>query len=345
MLIYWFEFPLFGGNHSGENGMKKLFSAFVIAVSIGGFLFSGILWLNNLVFAFRYHRALLLGKNVADTVFSGIWPALNWSTVDVSCVTTFVPFFGFLLIAYGLFHVEGRDNWPFFHSYDQLNIALGLLGTIWGIILVGFFPSDQISIASLMKCLHTAMFSTLAAVAWIMVFKPMLILPVLRRYRALVRGEGTEPDDLAEFAEHFTDKVTLAGEALGKAAGEAARFSRELQQEALPIQRISRDLNELCESLKTTREIEKQWQASAVETMERLSESGHKLAVILALFQEENRKLKKDFDEAEIRLDSLEKEKAALEEDKRHWSSQTAEMEKSIRDLKQTLDQVRHVLR
>ena len=325
--------------------MRKIFPSFLIAVSVSGLAFFGMLWINNLVAAFRYHKALLLGEKVANTAFSGVWPSLNWSTVDVSCVTTFVPFFGFLLILYGLFHVSSRDNWPFFHSYDQLNIALGLLGTIWGIILVGFFPSDQISIVSLMRCLHTAMFSTLAAVAWIMVFKPILILPSVRFYRRIVRGEETVPDDLSELADAFTNKVVQAGEALEKASGEAAGFARELQQDVAPVREIARELKDLCESLKSARETEKNWRVSAAETMERLAGTGRELAAVLATLQEENRKLKEDFNEAETRMVALEKEKTILEADNRQLCARTAEMEENGRKFRETLDQVRSVVR
>ncbi len=325
--------------------MKKLYAPFAIAISVSGFLFFGLLWINNLFSAWRYHQALFLGQNIADAVFPGFWPALNWSTVDVSCVTTFVPFFGFFLILYGLFHVSTRDNWPFFHSYDQLNIALGLLGTIWGIILVGYFPPGQITIVSLMICLHTAMFSTLAAVAWVMVLKPMLIMPGMRIYRRILRGEENVPDDFSELADDFVGKVVRAGDSLGKAAGEAAEFSRELRNNISPVREVASEMKTLCDSLKAARESEKNWQASAVETMKRLDETGRELAGVLAVLQEENRKLKKDFTEAESRLVFLEKEKAVLTADNRALAARNAEMEESSGKLAQTLDQVRDALR
>ncbi len=325
--------------------MKKLYPPFAIAISFAGTVFFGILWINNLVSAWRYHKALFIGSNFTDGAFPGLWPSLNWSTVDVSCVTTFVPFFGCLLMLYGLFKVSTRDDWPFFHSYDQLNIALGLLGTIWGIILVGYFPSGQITIVSLMTCLHTAMFSTLAAVAWIMVLKPLLILPFMRFYRRIYRGEETVPDDFSELADDFIGRVTKAGDSLGKAAGEAAEFSRELRNSIAPVRDVAQEVKTLCDSLKAARETEKEWHASAVETMKRMDAAGRELAGLLAVLQEENRKLKSDLGEAESRRLSLEKEKAVLEADNRALSARNAEMEESAFTLTRTLDQVRDALR
>lgn len=80
-------------------------------------------------------------------------------------MTTFIPFFGFVLILYRIFRPAETRGVRSSPDTTRFNLALGLLGTIWGIILVGYYPAEQITIAALMRCLHTAMFSTLVAVA------------------------------------------------------------------------------------------------------------------------------------------------------------------------------------
>ena len=115
-----------------------------------------------------------------------------------------------------LFRSAEDPGCPFFPGYDRFNLALGLLGTIWGIILVGYYPAEQITIAALMRCLHTAMFSTLVAVAWVMVLMPAAVLPLLLIFifafavsldvNELAVGISVEDDspEAASFVEAFT---------------------------------------------------------------------------------------------------------------------------------------------
>ena len=169
--------------------MKRTFAA---AAALSGTVCFGILWLNNLISARRYYALLFRGE-YTDRFPPGFAPLLDWSTVDVSTVTTFIPFFGFVLILYRIFRPAEDPGCPFFPGYDRFNLALGLLGTIWGIILVGYYPAEQITIAALMRCLHTAMFSTLVAVAWVMVLMPAAVLPLLRSCRGSGSSAGSPP--------------------------------------------------------------------------------------------------------------------------------------------------------
>ena len=107
--------------------MKRTFAA---AAALSGTVCFGILWLNNLISARRYYALLLRGE-YTDRFPPGFAPLLDWSTVDVSTVTTFIPFFGFVLILYRIFRPAEDPGCPFFPGYDRFNLALGLLGTIW----------------------------------------------------------------------------------------------------------------------------------------------------------------------------------------------------------------------
>ena len=79
--------------------MKRTFAA---AAALSGTVCFGILWLNNLISARRYYALLFRGE-YTDRFPPGFAPLLDWSTVDVSTVTTFIPFFGFVLILYRIF--------------------------------------------------------------------------------------------------------------------------------------------------------------------------------------------------------------------------------------------------
>ena len=68
-------------------------------------ILSGLAFVNNAFVVVRWWRAFkAAGGDAAqmpDTL-SGIVPWLDWTAVDYSCVTTFVPFLGFLLLSHGL---------------------------------------------------------------------------------------------------------------------------------------------------------------------------------------------------------------------------------------------------
>ena len=217
--------------------MKRTFAA---AAALSGTVCFGILWLNNLISARRYYALLLRGE-YTDRFPPGFAPLLDWSTVDVSTVTTFIPFFGFVLILYRIFRPAEDPGCPFFPGYDRFNLALGLLGTIWGIILVGYYPAEQITIAALMRCLHTAMFSTLVAVAWVMVLMPAAVLPLLRSCR------GSGPEDEPEL-DRLIGRISagLAG-GIGALPRRTGRNRRRAPRTAAECRRRARGRNRLAE--------------------------------------------------------------------------------------------------
>lgn len=232
----------------------------------------GVLWVNNLVSAYHFHAAIVDGSLNAAKVFPGIWTRLNWTTVDVSTITTFIPFFGFLLLAVNLPRRNHHEDWPFFHNYERMNIALGLLGTIWGIILVGYYPEGEISVKSLMICLHTAMFSTLMAVAWVMVFEPLCVAPVVRLYK----DPSQEIDSLSEFVDEF---------------------STALQSSSVNVNGFNQALENLSPELthwKETLELQRIQQLEAKNILVQLTDCSINLAAIVQAMQIRNQELEKE---------------------------------------------------
>ena len=151
----------------------------------------------------------------------GFLPWLDWSVVDYSAVTTLIPFLGCVCIARGIGKiVSGKkcrpDCFPFFRGADQFNVALGLFGTLWGIIVIGYFQLDKVTMADLMQCLHTALFSTLAAVVWVFMIDHPVIRPWLRR--KLVESGLSDPEtgDLAGAVEALAAKLKSAVEEFDK---------------------------------------------------------------------------------------------------------------------------------
>ena len=289
--------------------MKRTFAA---AAALSGTVCFGILWLNNLISARRYYALLLRGE-YTDRFPPGFAPLLDWSTVDVSTVTTFIPFFGFVLILYRIFRPAEDPGCPFFPGYDRFNLALGLLGTIWGIILVGYYPAEQITIAALMRCLHTAMFSTLVAVAWVMVLMPAAVLPLLRS----CRGSGPEDEpELDRLIGRISAGLAAATEELRSSTAESARFRAGLAETAGA-------LRELRQNAAAGREAETAWQKSA-ETLNALAEAIRRLDLHQQRLREENGRLSAE--NAEL-------------------NRQLTVSEDTIRELRQTIEQIRSALR
>ena len=141
-----------------------------------------------------FHRAGGASDRMTGSV-AGILPWLDWAAVDHSCVTTFVPLLGLFLATRGAWRILRRrpvadaESFPFFPSSDQLNVSLGLIGTLWGIIVIGWHDLDSVTMRDLMSCLHTALFSTLIAVAWVYLVDHPVLRPLLR---GLLRDAGLD---------------------------------------------------------------------------------------------------------------------------------------------------------
>jgi len=182
------------------------------AVAAALAILSGLAFVNNAFVVVRWWRAFKAAggdaAQMTDTLF-GIVPWLDWTAVDYSCVTTFVPFLGFLLLSHGLGRAlrgdhQDPEHFPFYKGYDQFNIALGLVGTLWGIIIIGYYQMDTVSMEDLMMCLHTALFSTLVAVVWVFVVDHSLIRPRLLRLLHGLQGSEHEDEDLVDLIDQLT---------------------------------------------------------------------------------------------------------------------------------------------
>lgn len=196
--------------------MKAKTRAYAYAFLFAGLtVLSGLAFVNNVSAIARWWMAFNASGGDAALVPAtcpGIIPWLDWSAVDYSCVATFIPFLGFLLITLGLGRVvagkqQDPESFPFFKGYDQLNIALGLIGTLWGIIIIGFFQMDSITMGHLMMCLHTALFSTLMAVAWVFIFDHGILRPLVLDVLQGVQGSEHEDEDILQVLGKLTESA------------------------------------------------------------------------------------------------------------------------------------------
>lgn len=188
---------------ASQSGGSRIRLLFITACGLALALFSGLAFVNNIsVVAGWWARfnAAKGGATPPEAPLSGIIPWLDWAAVDYSCISTFIPFAGFTLCAAGaLSLLRGKggksESFPFFKASDRLNIALGLIGTLWGIIVIGYYDMDSVQMADLMSCLHTALFSTLVAVVWVFLIDHMLLRPLIQA-AARNCGAMAEEEDL-----------------------------------------------------------------------------------------------------------------------------------------------------
>lgn len=211
---------------------------------------SALAFVNNLAVIVRWWMAFSkVGGDSSQMPAScpGIIPWLDWSAVDYSAVSTFIPLLGCICVMRGLVaiargRVQSAESFPFFPSADQLNVALGLFGTLWGIIVIGYFRLDKVSMGDLMHCLHTALFSTLIAVVWVFMIDHPLIRPWMRKLLLRANLVKTEGAPLADAIDAFVARLAAASEEFDRRqkAYEEANEKRRREYEADFNERQSR---------------------------------------------------------------------------------------------------------
>ena len=208
----------------GMKGRKKGAAAVVFTASLALMTVTGLAFVNNVVALVRWWKAFLAaGGDTAGVPahVPGCFAWLDWSAVDYSAVTTFIPFLGFACMTLAAFRlVRGKrmrvGEFPFFRGSDQLNVALGLFGTLWGIIVIGYFKLDTVQMADLMQCLHTALYSTLMAVVWVFMIDRPLVRPFFTRLLEASGLAETADGDLAAAVDRLVVRLGAASDAFDR---------------------------------------------------------------------------------------------------------------------------------
>ena len=214
----------------------------LLALCAAATAFCALAFANNVVAIAQWWSAFLAAGGDSASVAAkmpGFIPWLSWSAVDYSAVTTFIPTLGFLCMTLALGRmVAGRraraGDFPFFKGSDQLNVALGLFGTLWGIIVIGYFRLDTVTMADLMQCLHTALFSTLAAVVWVFLIDRPFVRPYFTRLLERAGLAETDEGDLSAAVARLVERLGAASDAFDRrqAEFEAAFERRQAEFEA-----------------------------------------------------------------------------------------------------------------
>jgi len=213
--------------------------------------FCALAFLNNIVAICNWWGGFLAAGGDSSAFAAkapGFIPWLDWTAVDYSAVTTFIPTLGFLCMTLALGRMLGgrrfrAGDFPFFRGSDQLNVALGLLGTLWGIIVIGYFKLDSVTMADLMQCLHTALFSTLTAVVWVFLIDRPLVRPYFTRLLERSGLAETDDGDLAAAVDRLVERLGAASDAFERRQREYEEAFQSRQKEY--VETFKRELDAL----------------------------------------------------------------------------------------------------
>lgn len=245
--------------------MKRVVTSALALFFLALTIISGMAWVNNLFVVRLWYLDLAKGDIAAAKggaaslvfkVYQGPIASLNWSAVDLSTISTFIPFFGFLLVTLALARLsfgqrDFSEEFPFFRSYDRINVSLGLIGTVWGIIIIGYYPIETVSMSALMLCLHTALFSTLIAVVWVFIMVMLIIKPALSWWAAVVIGETdkTLGEDLVTVLDRLRSAAADTKDALGANQSKLGDFNRSLGDSEEKMKALAASIDAFRDSL------------------------------------------------------------------------------------------------
>ena len=201
-----------------------------LAISLVGFLVSLVYWLVNVDNA-SGERLLPLHSFLTSVLTQSQLAFWNELSQDASTVTSLVPLIFFFytgraalafLISPGRLETyleRSRDRFPFALNYQTTWIQLGLIGTLWGFLLIGKYlkvgidPAESVTV--LVMAFGTALLSTFAGVVAAYIFAP----PTCAAYHWLVREVGIRGRQPA----HLLDELKKGLQELCDSTAEAAR--------------------------------------------------------------------------------------------------------------------------
>lgn len=207
------------------NGLSKWTVGSVLVVLIGMALLA---WINNITVSLQWDPSQI-GKE-----YEGLFPWLDWAAVDFSTASTSIPLLGLVLIAVGVVRIcrphEGKAPrcFPFFREYNEFTIAGGLIGTVIGLIMVGYYQQKQIELEDLMICMRTALYSTLVALVWVFLVV-IWVQPLMRRwYDRTAAGVVGDQRDLVQRFHDLGQATAKAEIQLKSSAGHLAAFAKNV---------------------------------------------------------------------------------------------------------------------
>ena len=220
-----------------------------LIASVGFTVFWGLAWINNCYKSYLFHLAPAESKKEA---FTGFISWLEWSAMDYATIFTLIPLLGGIAICWGFIRIFMKDKrpgeyFPFSNLFNNIVIYLGLIGTIWGLIMIGYYDPKTINIEDLIKCLHTALFSTLMALIWIFVISLPLVIPLMKRWHSAYNGlqaeiDADEAPDISEAVDKLSAAVDSSAESLKVSGQKINDFNQGLTDTNEQLQKLKDNL-------------------------------------------------------------------------------------------------------
>ena len=235
--------------------MKRKISYILFAVLLIPVFFAALAFFNNVVIALQWD------PSTHNKVYQGPIHRLDWSAVDFSTVTTFIPFYGLLMVAIGFLRAgKGKkpcsDYFPYTKNYNAITVNLGLIGTVWGLIMVGYYEPKSISMMDLIYCLRTALYSTLMALVWVFLLVIPIIRPLMQRWYGFVTGCRVGPsqsvkdikaavENLGALLNEFSAQVSSAFTNMKGLNEQLSTFSKAIEKDTKSADSFSTKMDAL----------------------------------------------------------------------------------------------------
>lgn len=360
--------------------MKKSVTILLLVVCTVISIVSFMAWVDNISITCQWYSSIGLEykhtgtvtdediKNAEDEIrgvkYSGPFPSLDFLSVDLSTVSTFIPFFGFLLMAVGFLRIlrkkDVSENFPFFRSYDRIMVSLGLIGTLWGIIMIGYYPQKYIQMSTLMICLHTALYSTLVAVVWVFIVA-MAVRPSMQWWNRVVHGHilPQMEEDLLQVLDRLSISAANAGAGFDSANSQVTELTKSVSETKSEFREVLGTLKEFrertgvdifqavensCSEISTAikgMNVEsgrlKETMASVQETVVEMSKVIEKESKLLNELETRLKRIEQEKDEALAKTEKAVSEKITAEKNAEFAEKKQKEFESQLSKIKDAL--------
>lgn len=226
--------------------------------TIAGFLG----WITNVIFGYpkwnilRFQPLIEWFKGLQDISLFKELSSINLVVVDLSTVTTCLIFLTMLLATIGTTRVmignnlERGEHFPFWPKYVILYVQLGLLGTLFGLIIAfrDISPDQTENTQFILMALGTALWSTFSAI-----FLAYVLCPYFFEKLLFGRILPHEPGHLGEAGrtEEPIDKLSRSFANLNKEVDKTSEDFNQLSKE-IDKHKMARSFSELHQKIETT---------------------------------------------------------------------------------------------
>ena len=205
--------------------------------------FAGLVWINNISVLVQWIIVQWRSPEPVNFQSNGIIPLLGVLCKDLSTISTLIPFYTFFFFARGYHRMlkgetlRTSKDFPLFDHYITITGILGLIGTVFGIIIVTLYSPARDSVDDMSSGIGTALWST--EVAFVFIVIKLVFCPVFDIMNRSLNGQpgSKRPssarrvfDELGAAAEQTTGHLTKTTAAVALLEGQATGCGQALNK-------------------------------------------------------------------------------------------------------------------